>query len=79
MNEPFKHRERIRWTYTHAVGRNRFRRTKDGIFSVMKLEKRYKTWGPYQRSTTLAVVYFDGNRNRSVVPVNELRSIEEQS
>lgn len=75
-DEPFKHRERIRWTYTHAVGRNRFRRTKDGIFVVMKLEKHYNTWGPYQRSTRLAKVQFDGNSGMSVVPVSELRSIE---
>jgi hypothetical protein len=71
--EPFEHRERIVWRYRHHTNRRTsFLREKHGIFVVMKLEKRYNTWGPYQYSTTLCKVHFDGNSNMSIVPVAEL-------
>lgn len=74
MADLFEHRQRIVWGYWHHLGRNKTWREKHGIFGVMKLEKRYVTHGPYQRSTTLAKVYFDGNRGHSIVPVSELRA-----
>lgn len=72
--DPFEHRERIIWRYRHHTNsRTSFWREKHGIFVAMKLEKRYRTWGPYQYSTTLCKVQFDGNRGMSIVRVAELK------
>jgi hypothetical protein len=71
--EQFEHRERVVWRYNHSLNsRSKVRREKHGIFVAMKLEKRHKTWGPYQYSTTLCKVQFDGNRGMSIVHVSEL-------
>lgn len=72
----FQPGERVRWTYTHHLNsRSSIERSKDGEFLCMKLEKRYVTHGPYQRSTHLARVILDGNRWPSLVSIYQLEKI----
>ena len=59
---------RIKWQYVHCLGRNSTIRVKTGHF--IRLVKHRK---PYQKKAK-AIVKFDGNKNNSVVPVNELRA-----
>lgn len=76
---PFKFLERVVWRYRHHTNsKTSFWREKHGQFVVMKLEKRYVTHGPYQRSTYLAKVQFDDNKGMSIVNIHELR-LEEKT
>lgn len=72
---------RISWTYTHQSGygsrgkARRFDRTKQGIFQtrVQHTAKHWRKPGARQ----MVYVLFDGNKNWSLVPLEDLRRVYE--
>lgn len=61
----FKVGGRVAWTYTHAIGRSRFRRTKHGV-----------VLGYYDED--FVKVQFDGNKTSSKIWYQELWKIKEK-
>jgi hypothetical protein len=73
----FKTHDRVTWAYRHWTnGRTFTWRTKRGIFVGMVKYRPGGLYGPLQYSTTMALVWFDGNKRWSKVSLSELRAEE---
>ena len=65
---PTREDQRVRWTYTHHMGRSHTPITKRGVF-IRLIDH---PLGRGYRGKQMALVLFDGNKNPSRIPLMEL-------